>query len=278
MGEPDSALERAGLLGGLLLQRNTLAVLGIVAVLLTGCGSETAPALATSPSPSPSATLTEDPEITAMVKAAADTIATRKAGEAVAAEKKAADDEAAKKAAAVEAAKPRVYTGFGDDVVKIAKHETTAEALTITHQGGRNFIVESLDASLRDVDLLVNTIGNYSGTVVMDASSHKRVQTDSLKITADGAWTITLKPMQAVKSFDGSAPIEGSGDDVFYYTGKTTSALFAHTGSRNIIVQSYGSRGDLLVNDIGAYSGRVVWAEGLYQVSADGNWSATFTK
>lgn len=255
------------------MQRNTFAVFGVVAVLLTGCGSGTAPA--TSPTPSSSATYTEDPEIAAMVRAAADTIATRKAEEKAAAEKKAADDEAAKKA---EAAKPRVYTGYGDDVVKIAKHDTTAEALTITHQGGRNFIVESLDASLKDVDLLVNTIGSYSGTVVMDASSYNPVQTDSLKITADGAWTITLTPLQAIKSFDGSAAIEGAGDDVFHYTGKTTSALFTHTGSRNIVVQSYGSRGDLLVNDIGAYSGRVVWAEGLYQITADGNWSAAFTK
>jgi hypothetical protein len=260
------------------LQRNTLAVFGVVAVLLTGCGSQTAPASATSPKPSPSATVTEDPAITAMVKAAADTIATRKAEEKATAEKKAADDEAAKKAAAAAAAKPRVYTGFGDDVVKIAKHDSTAEALTITHQGARNFIVESLDSSLKDIDLLVNTIGNYSGTVVMDANSYNRVQTDSLKITAGGAWTITLTPLQAIKSFDGSAQIEGVGDDVFYYKGKTTSALFAHTGSRNIVVQSYGSRGDLLVNEIGVYSGRVVWAEGLYQVTADGNWSATFTK
>lgn len=276
MGEPDRALRVRRSNWEAYLKRITLAVFGVVAVLLTGCGSQTAPA--TSPSPSPSATHLEDPAITAMVAAAAETIAARKAEETAAAEKKAADEEAEKKAAAAEAAKPRSYSGFGDDIVKIAKHGNTAEALAITHQGGRNFIVESLDSSLKDVDLLVNTIGNYSGTVLMDASGYTRVQTDSLKIRAGGAWTITLIPLQAIKSFDGSVPIEGAGDDVFYYRGRTTSALFAHTGSRNIVLRTHGNRGDLLVNNIGSYTGRVVWAEGLYEVSADGPWSATLTK
>jgi hypothetical protein len=42
-------------------------------------------------------------------------------------------------------------------------------------------------------------------------------------------------------------------------------------------VRSLGTatRPDLLINEIGAYTGTVVWAPGLYKVTADGDWSAT---
>lgn len=197
----------------------------------------------------------------ARAKAAAD-IEARKAAEAAAA-----------KAAADAAAAPKDYAGFGDDVLTIAKHATGPAILVINHTGGSNFAVKSLDSSLESTDLLVNEIGPYAGTVILDGNS--RGETTALEITAGGAWTVTLKPLTGVKSYDGSTPITGHGDDVFYYKGSTKAATFSHNGSSNIAVKNFGARSSLLVNEIGAYTGTVVWAAGLYQINADGDWSAT---
>jgi hypothetical protein len=190
-----------------------------------------------------------------------------------AAAKKAAD-EAAAKAAAEAAATPKEYSGFGDDVLTITKHSTGPEVAFIQHTGGRNFAVHALDSTMASTDLLVNEIGNYSGTVLFDASS-RRGETTAFKITADGTWTVKLVALKSVRSVDGSTPMTGTGDDVFMYTGPAKAATFTHDGSSNIAVHSYGSRADLLVNEIGPYTGTVVWTPGVYTITADGNWSAT---
>jgi hypothetical protein len=198
----------------------------------------------------------------ALAKAEAD-IAARKAAE-----------EAAAKAAAEAAAAPKEYAGAGADVVTITKHAAGPQVAIITHTGYSNFAVHTLDASLGNTDLLVNTIGNYSGTVLFDVRS-SRGETTALKITADGSWTVKLVPLSSVRSVDGTAPMTGRGDDVFYYKGPAKPATFTHNGSSNIAVHTYGTRADLLINEIGAYTGTVVWAPGLYKVTADGDWSAT---
>lgn len=194
------------------------------------------------------------------------------------AKEKAAAEAAAKKAAAdaAEAARnaPKEYAGSGDDVLTITKHSTGAQVAIITHSGWSNFAVHTLDSALEDTDLLVNMIGNYSGTVLFDTST-RTAETTALRITADGAWTVKLVPVSSVRSMDGSTPMTGRGDDVFRYSGTTKAATFAHDGTSNIAVHYFGSQPDLLINEIGAYTGTVVWASGLYQVNADGNWSAT---
>lgn len=198
--------------------------------------------------------------------------AAAKAAEEAAAKK--AADEAAAKAAAEAAAAPKEYAGAGADVVTITKHGTGPQVAIITHAGYSNFAVHTLDASLGNTDLLVNTIGNYSGTVLFDVRT-SRGETTALKITGDGSWTVKLVPLASVRSFDGATPMTGRGDDVFYYKGAAKPAIFTHDGTSNIAVHSYGTRADLLINEIGAYTGTVVWTPGLYEVTADGNWSAT---
>lgn len=272
--------------------KTTLAVLCAVALPLTACGGgtkqaasvETSAPATVSPaeaSASAAAATAAASASAAAAKKAADDAAAKKAADDAAA-KKAADDAAAKKAAddaaAAEALKPHVYSGTGDDVLAIAKHGTGAEVLTITHNGGHNFAVEQLDASMKTTGLLVNTIGNYTGTVLLDAPSYKDTDTKTLKITAGGAWTITATPTSALPKYDGSVPITGTGDSVFNYTGQARGATFTHNGAHNVAVEAYtgsSSGPDLLVNEIGTYTGTVVWAPGLYVVTADGDWSAT---
>jgi hypothetical protein len=102
--------------------------------------------------------------------------------------------------------------------------------------------------------------------------------TKTLKVTADGPWTVTATSLQDLPRYDGSAPITGTGDSLFYYTGEATNATITSTDSGNIIVHKYtdgSDRTDFLVNEIGNYSGTVRWVRGLYEVIADGDWSAT---
>ena len=47
----------------------------------------------------------------------------------------------------------------------------------------------ALDSGLQSLDLLVNTIGNYSGTVLLPEG------TASLEIKADGQWQGEIKPL-----------------------------------------------------------------------------------
>lgn len=74
--------------------------------------------------------------------------------------------------------------------------------------------------------------------------------------------------------------LSGEGDDVIdvgQYTGYTTAEL-DHHGERNFIVRPYDTNGaprQSLVNEIGQYSGKVMWdknAEKL-EITADGRWT-----
>jgi hypothetical protein len=169
------------------------------------------------------------------------------------------------------AAPPQQFSGTGDFVQPIALPGDLGIA-TIAHTGTSNFSVTALDSSLNPQGLLVNVIGNYSGTVLVPAN------TTNLQITADGPWTIDVKPTTAARPFDGKS-VAGHGDDVVSYPGATGVAAITHVGQSNFVVSSYkqGSTSpDLLVNVIGNYTGSVPFpGPALVTVSADGDWTIT---
>ena len=170
------------------------------------------------------------------------------------------------------AAKAVVYTGKGDKILKIRKPDTGAALISLTYRGSSNFAVQALDQSLQETDLLVNTIGNYSGTTLMDTTDGS--DTKAIKLTATGTWTVTLRPLSAAPKF-GSAT-KGTGDGVVLYTGAGGVGTFAGKGPGNFAVHVFSSTGsDLLVNEIGNYSGENVVPAGpaLLQITADGPWS-----
>ena len=168
-----------------------------------------------------------------------------------------------------------VYSGFGDSVIQVALPDgpDSAGVGTLTHDGSSNFAVWSLDTNMAQLDLLVNTIGSYQGTVPLDLRQGD--QTTALEITADGNWTVTLHSLQAVRTVTGTTA--GVGDDVFWYSGKPAAAQLTNDGDSNFAVWSYGESSDLLVNEIGPYSGTVRWPGGtnLVVVNAVGNWGVT---
>ncbi|GAA3773818.1 hypothetical protein GCM10022240_27110 [Microbacterium kribbense] len=167
-------------------------------------------------------------------------------------------------------------SGTGDSLITLPKG-ATGGVVTATHKGQRNFAIAALDASNQSTgELLVNTIGAYSGTTawgLMALGDGTRLQ-----VTADGAWTVTITPFSAAKELTGSA--KGTGDMVLLYNGDAAALTATHDGSRNFVVyeatDQLFSMG-LLVNEIGKYSGTVPLSAGpsIISVQADGAWTLT---
>lgn len=165
---------------------------------------------------------------------------------------------------------PITQQGTGDSIIELPG---SVGMVTATHNGARNFVIQVLDANNESTgDLLVNTIGAYSGQTAFGINAFgdgARVQ-----ITADGAWDLTIAPLAAAPEL---APA-GSGDAVFLYDGDAGALAASHAGERNFVVieETAGmfSMG-LLVNTIGAYSGTVPLSAGpsVITVQADGDWT-----
>jgi hypothetical protein len=169
------------------------------------------------------------------------------------------------------APKPVSYSGRGNTILKIKKPEAGLVIASITAHGSSNFVVTSLLDGNQDGDLLVNEIGNYKGTVLLDKDGG---ETHKLKIEADGTWIVTLKPLVDARVV--STSLTGSGPDVLIYRGGSATVIFTSRGSDNVVLSWIGGDGeDLLVNEIGNYSGESAIGAGpgvLYVESAD-TWS-----
>ncbi|GII64706.1 hypothetical protein Skr01_47910 [Sphaerisporangium krabiense] len=173
-------------------------------------------------------------------------------------------------------AKPRTYRGVGTRVLKIKPTEEPGLA-TINHRGGSNFVVHTVTQEGEEQDLLVNTIGDYRGTVVYNIDAG--TQTSAFKITADGAWTIVLSPLALARTSAGDR-LKGAGDDAVHidpaYKG-LVSVRVRHTGTSNFVVYAFHGDGEeeLLINEIGRYDGEVLMPDGtfLLVIKAEGAWS-----
>jgi TM2 domain-containing membrane protein YozV len=163
-------------------------------------------------------------------------------------------------------------TGAGDNLVTLPAG-ATAGIVTATHDGSRNFAISVLDASNASTgQLLVNTIGAYSGTTEYGFSSFGEDST--LQITADGNWSLTIAPISAAPTLTAS----GAGDGVFLFDGSAGKLTATHDGARNFSIIEETDEAfnmGLLVNEIGAYSGTVPLSSGpsAIVISADGNWT-----
>jgi len=87
---------------------------------------------------------------------------------------------------------------------------------------------------------------------------------------------VTMKSVLSLRQFAGNS-ITGTGDDVVLYFGEAAPATITHDGSRNFAVWLYGNSTELVVNEIGPYTGTVRWIAGpsVVAVTADGNWGVT---
>lgn len=167
---------------------------------------------------------------------------------------------------------PVTQTGSGDNIITLPAG-ATAGIVTATHNGSANFSISVIDASNQSTgELLVNTIGSYTGTTAYGFSAFGKGT--SLQLTADGDWSVTIAPISAAPALAAS----GTGDAVFLYDGKAGKLTATHSGTRNFVVIEETGKAfsmGLLVNTIGAYSGTVPLASGpsAIAVTADGAWT-----
>ena len=169
-------------------------------------------------------------------------------------------------------------SGSGNKVPKFTIPEDAAAIATITNKGSANFVVTSLAADGSSNALLVNVIGSYSGTVLFDSSQGEH--SVALQVESNGSWTITIKPLSSARTWNPSAALTGKGDDVVLVNpplSGLTTATITHKGSANFVVYAYSTSGgiDLLVNEIGNYSGESAMPDGTFalEVEADGTWT-----
>jgi len=167
---------------------------------------------------------------------------------------------------------PINQTGTGDSVIALPAG-VKAGIVTASHQGSSNFALNVLDASNQPTgDLLVNTIGNYSGVTAYGMNALGTGV--NLQVKADGAWNITISPIGAAP--DIAVPGNGSGDQVYKYGGASGNWAFTNQGQGNFAVIQYGgAMPNLAVNTIGAYSGTVPMFAGptVVVVKSDGAWT-----
>ena len=166
------------------------------------------------------------------------------------------------------------YTGSGDDVITLENSGYPA-LMYITYTGESNFIVYTVDSSGETVDLLVNDIGSYSG-IVTDYTDYEDVT--MLSIESSGDWSITVKPLNSMEELVNGASY--TGDGVYYIdTEELTTLTITNTGDSNFIVYGIGmDDSGLLVNEIGEYSGTVLWTESqcFLIIQSEGTWTVSW--
>jgi hypothetical protein len=174
---------------------------------------------------------------------------------------------------------PVVLSGRGDNVVDVTKWDGPAIA-HITHSGGSNFAVWNYGTDGQRIDLLVNTVGSYIGTVPLDWLADE--ETARFEVTAGGDWEIRIEPLLLVRGEVVPSTFGGTGDDVVYLDGKNPDLLKvdAGTAESNFAIWAWGSEGrDLLVNDIAPYAGTVMVSPDafLLVIHATGDWQIEVT-
>jgi hypothetical protein len=167
---------------------------------------------------------------------------------------------------------PVTKSGAGDDVITLPTGGT-AGIVTAKYSGTGTFSISILDASNQSTgQLLVNTIGAYNGVTSYGFSSLGDGVT--MQVSADASWSITISPVASAPYLKGA----GSGDGVFLYSGKGGILAATNSGEGNFVVQEQTGADfsdPLLINEIGAYSGKVPLMAGpaVITIESDGGWT-----
>ena len=167
----------------------------------------------------------------------------------------------------------RPLTGVGDDVVEFTPPNYAYFMHIEGNSSGRHFSVWGYDDYGKTTELFVNTTDPYSGNVIDPSQT-----TSILEISATGAWSISFVPLIEARSIGKGQKISGNGDDVVYIDSINKIARIAGRCDGNFFIWAYGDGADLLVNEIGYYSGRVFIKNNpiCLAITADGPWSIEF--
>ncbi|WP_110926788.1 hypothetical protein [Bacillus massiliglaciei] len=171
-------------------------------------------------------------------------------------------------------------SGSGDTATDAVKLKSGFAIFDGAHTGGSNFAVKLQDENGNDMELLVNTIGNYKGKTFAEIPADGDYY---LNVTADGKWNFNIYQSPPAEVKDAPLTITGTGDDVVFFNTASGNHkfTFSHSGSSNFAVLLNGS--DLMVNEIGNYQGstrKQLATDGVYGlvITADGKWSVKVDK
>jgi hypothetical protein len=147
--------------------------------------------------------------------------------------------------AASDTAQEWANTTFGDFAAETHRGEgnaliplpdgARAGLLTARHTGDGDFWLTLRGAdNERTGEQPVVTTGDYQGTTVWGI--HNNADATALQVTADGAWTITIAPINAAKDLPATG--HGLGDAVFLHDGTARALTATHEGTGVFTVTS----------------------------------------
>lgn len=164
------------------------------------------------------------------------------------------------------------YAGVGDDVIELSSELATG-IMEFSYVGEGNFVIWTYDKDMGMIDLVANEIGSVKSASAFGLSYFSTTKTKYIEVTGSGDWEIKIKPVSTAPALSTS----GSGSGVFKGSISSGKKSFTHDGSRNFVIWQWCTNGvtDLLVNEIGSYSGSKVVKGGtcLFVVDADGSWT-----
>lgn len=167
--------------------------------------------------------------------------------------------------------KPRTYSGSGSKVIRI---KATDEPLLVqsVYRGDSNFTIYGVDPSGEEGDLLANAVGNHRGTRIMNLS--QEAKTAALKVSGDGTWKITIKPITQARRWGVNAT-RGRGDEVFALQPASEgfqTITAKYVGDDNFTVYGYTGDGqeELLVNEVGTSTAENTLPDGTFLIRVEG--------
>ena len=172
-------------------------------------------------------------------------------------------------------------SGEGQEASQIFALTKGLSIFTMKHSGSSNFIIWLLDHNGKNVELLVNEIGDFNGSKAVGISTPGDYILD---ISADGPWMVNITQPTPRTAQNVPVSFNGFGPQVSqFFTLKPGLAIFkmAHNGESNFAIwlrNSKGDREELLVNEIGTFDGSKaigIKTNGIYclDIDADGDWN-----
>lgn len=146
------------------------------------------------------------------------------------------------------------FKGLGSSSVEMAKWDGPALA-RISCTCDQIFSVATYNAQGVPVDVLVDTMGNYVGTVPIDFESGKH--STRLQITASGTWEIAILPMTEVQTVKLPGSYQGEGDMVVALMGGTPDSVTvdASGAKGRFTLWTFSVNMDLKFNETAPYQG-----------------------
>ena len=171
--------------------------------------------------------------------------------------------------------------GYGDNIIT---WNGNGGIMSFKHTGSGYVGVTTYGINGEYIDLLVNEAGTYSGNHLFGIWVGEEVS--EFEIEADGGWEISLKSVFSGSKKVSGTSISGKGADVINATSacEYNKIQISHNGDGYFGVWGISPKSlfpeDLLVNEVGSYSGVVRLPEDfeLIVIEANGSWQIDFKK